>query len=171
MKTDPSADQLLFRLREIYEREMQLGASLPVFSSITCDGELRELIREQTQSTGGRTECLLAILNAYEISPEDSGDDGVRSIISGADMQLADVEDHSMRDLLVAAHYLRIGHDGIAIYREAASLARLAGSIEIWELLANAYVEQEATVYHLDSIGERLFEGQIRDPGPDRKVA
>lgn len=171
MKTDPSAEPLLFRLREIYEREMQLGESLPMFSSIACDGELRDLIYEQTQSTGDRTACLLAILNAYEMSPADSGDGGVRGIISGANMQLADVEDCAMRDLLVAAHYLRIGHDGIAIYKEAASLARLTGSVEIWELLANSYVEQEAAVYHLDSIGARLFEGQMHDPGQDRKVA
>lgn len=171
MKTEPSADLLMFCLREIYQREMQLGEFLPMFSSITSDPELRELICEQIQSTENRTAGLLAILEAHEVSPCESGSDAIRSMISGANMQLADVEDPPVRDLLIAAHYLRIGHDGISIYRDAASLARLAGSLDTWVLLANSYADQETTVCCLDGIGARLFANQMRDPDLNRKVA
>ncbi len=171
MNHDPSSELLFARLRDIYGLEKQLAQSLPSFSAITRDSELRERIEEMARRSVDRTGRLLALFATHRVRLGICVDEGLKAMISGANMQLADMEDTATRDVLVAAHCLRAAHDGLAACQEAACLASRSGFTSEWEVLANLFIEQQDTVQCFEQIGARLFDEQVRLAKRRRKVA
>ncbi|MES2661082.1 MAG: DUF892 family protein [Verrucomicrobiota bacterium] len=171
MNHAPYSELLFARIRDIYGLEKQLAQSLPSFSAITRDSELRERIDEMARRSVVRTGRLLALFATHRVRLGICVDEALKGVISGANMQLADMRDAATRDVLVAAHCLRIAHDSLASCEEAACLAHRSGFTNEWEQLANLFIEQQDTVQCFDRIGVRLFEEQVRLAKRRRKVA
>lgn len=171
MNHDPCSELLFARLRDIYGLEKQLAQSLPSFSAITRDCELRERIDEMARRSVSRTGRLLALFATHRVRLGTCSHEGLNAMISGANMQLADMEDAATRDVLVAAHCLRTANDGLAACEEAACLASRSGLMAEWEVLANLFIEQQDTVQCFEHIGARLFDEQVRLAKRRPKVA
>lgn len=142
--------------------EKQLGESLPVFSKMASDGELRKLICLHIARTLDHKARLLAVFSRHRIRLGSEVSDALRDSISGSNMEFSKLRDASIRDLLVTAHCKRIGENVIENYCAAACIARTEGYRAEWELLTAFYAEQEDTLSHLAAIGARLLEQQAR---------
>jgi len=157
MKLESLHDLFVDELRDIYNAEKQMLASLPEMAEASSSPELKAAFEQHEQETRAQVERLEQVFRQLDEPPSGKTCRGMEGLIEEGSEIIEEEAEPSVKDagLIVAAQ--KAEHYEIASYGSVCVFAETLGLDEIKQLLKQNMAEEEATDKKLTQIAERVI--------------
>lgn len=164
------SDLFFDQLRDIHSVESQVAETLPQLVERATLPALRELFLAQHPFTLEQRERIAEIFERHSRTIGSDECRAMRGLIEGGNAHLDRVEDATVRDFMLVAHWLRIKHYEVAAYQFAAGLSLHLDEVAEREVLSDYLAAEERSVKELETVAAELFAVKpgspaLADPG------
>lgn len=156
-------------LKEAYDAELQLEATLPTFIKAPHSLTLKKALEEQLQDTRNQISRIENIFSMINLKPERCPCGAMAEMITRAHQLLSISCDKTIKDVVLIGFVQKMKHYEIALYGSLIVFADILSLAEPDKLLVITLEEEKKINYHLTEIA--LGKARSEAPSKDFKKA
>ena len=154
MHTNNLHDLLVEELKDLYDAEKQISATLPKLANKAKNLDLRFAFQDHLEQTKGHLNRLEEVFTEMNVSDRKKTCKGMKALIQEGDEMIENASDPNTRDAILISTAQRMDHYEMAGYGTVVSYAQRLDHNTVADLLQQILNEEKQSDLRLSQIAE-----------------